>query len=44
MSKLERIQAEIESLSEEEYSRLREWGFGFAGSPTGLIHRLVATD
>lgn len=25
MSKLENIQAAIESLSEEEYSRLREW-------------------
>ena len=25
MSKLEKIQAAIESLSEEEYSRLREW-------------------
>ena len=25
MSKLEKIQAEIESLSKEEYSRLREW-------------------
>lgn len=25
MSKLEEIQAAIESLSEEEYSRLRQW-------------------
>jgi hypothetical protein len=25
MSKVERIQAEIESLSDEEYSRLRQW-------------------
>ncbi|MCI0409039.1 MAG: hypothetical protein L0191_10825 [Acidobacteria bacterium] len=25
MSKLEKIQAAIESLSEDEYSRLREW-------------------
>ncbi len=25
MSKVEKIQAEIESLSEEEYARLRQW-------------------
>jgi len=41
MSKVERIQTEIESLSDEEYSKLREW---FSERDWGKWDRQIEED